>query len=228
MYDIIYNNQSGFDLGMLAVTRPSIPAPEPRYEPYEIPGRDGILMPVDIPYNNIEIEINFNFMSPDPERWGECFRKAKHWIRGNGTLRFYDDADIFYRVVIASITSVERTSRRIGNFTAVFVCEPWTYRVQGQKEMNIEDVLYNPYDVSHPLYHVTASGAYTLTVNGTSFTGSKETFIDTDLMIAYNKNQKIVNTTTIGDFADLYLQEGENSISIEGGTLMVKPRWREL
>ena len=228
MYDIIYNNQSGFELGMLAVARPGIPAPEPRYDYYEIPGRDGILLPEDIPYNNIEINIDFNFMAQDPERWGEMLRKAKKWIRGSGELKFYDDPDVFYRVDLASITSVERTSRRIGNFTAVFSCEPWTYRTEGQRELSVEEVLNNSYDVSHPLYHIKSSGSWTLTVNGHEFSGSKETYVETDLQIAYNKNQKIVNSTTIGDFTEFYLQEGENTISIEGGTLTVKPRWRQL
>ena len=67
-----------------------------------------------------------------------------------------------------------------------------------------------------------------LTVNGKTMTadvGQKIT-IDTDRELAYRKD-KLSNTAVSGKYDDLYLQEGENEITItEGFDLKIIPNWR--
>lgn len=227
MYNISFNNISCLDVGLLVKTRPNIPAPEPIYEPYVIPGRDGILMPGEIRYDPVTIDVEFNFMAPEPYMWADAYRQARKWLHGPGILKFSDDENYYYKVYMVSIMDAERSSRRIGSFLASFYCDPWQYYNSGLEEYAPEDVKINPGAVSHPLYHVTASGAFTLTVNGFNFSGTGETFIDTDLMIAYDAQNNIVSSKTIGDFDALYLQEGtNNNITISGGAVSVVPRWR--
>lgn len=226
MYNIRFNDICCLDMGVLVKVRPNIPAPVPAYEPIIIPGRDGIIMPDDVRYEPITIEVEMNFMSPDPQSWSDAYRRAKKWLKGSGTLKLSDDEDFYYKVYIVSIDASERTSKRIGSFTASFLCDPYQYLNSGTQER--ADVSYNPYSVSLPVYHITAAGEFTLTVNGNTLTGTGETYVDTALQVAYNTNYELISTTTVGDFSELYLKEGENSISVSGGTLIIRPNWRTI
>lgn len=101
MYDISFNDVRASSIGILPVRRPSVPAPEPRFEEITIPGRDGLLILLDgvneeVTYNSITISVEFNFWAK-PHRWAEVFRAAKKWIKGSGNLIFEDDASFFIR-----------------------------------------------------------------------------------------------------------------------------------
>ena len=51
--------------------------------------------------------------------------------------------------------------------------------------------------------------------------------IDTDRKIAYRADGTLSNTAVSGDYEDLFLQEGENEISItDGFNLKIIPNWR--
>ena len=78
----------------------------------------------------------------------------------------------------------ERTSRRLGKFTAEFTCDPYSYLVSGQQSYSVDDVLYNPYMISHPIYRISGTGSCTLTVNGNTMqaTVNGNITIDTDRM----------------------------------------------
>ena len=225
MYNMLWNGVSCLEKGVLVVRRPNIPAPQTDVIEYAIPGRDGIIQSKIKRLEPLDFEVELNFMT-EPDNFGEQFRRLKHWFSGSGTLAFSDDLDWFYKVYRVDITESERLSRKIGTCTATFRCDPYVYMAAGDRFLSIEDCIYNTYDVCHPLYHVTASGAWTLTVNGHEFTGTGAALIDTDSMTAYDNNGNVINTSTVGDFADFYLLEGTNTIGISGGTLEVKPRWR--
>lgn len=230
MYNIMYNGESCNRYSIIPARRPSVPAPELRITETEIPGMDGVLIETDNTYSPIVIPVEFNFLVP-PNKWMDAYRKAKQWLTGSGTLILGDDQDYFYKVLYCNITDTERTSRRLGNFTAEFTCFPYAFLVAGQKQYDIADVEYNPYMISHPTYIVTGSGQFTLTVNGNTMVGTANPTltIDTDRMVSYN--QEMVNQSNLmtGDYDGLYLLEGENSISITSGfTVKVIPNWRML
>ena len=230
MYSISFNGIDCLQYGIIPVRRPSIPAPELRVTETTIPGRDGVLTETDGTYSPITIPIEFNFMRGD-RNWGNVFRQAKKWLRGSGWLILSDDLLYQYKVYYCKIADTERTSRRIGTFTAEFVCDPYTYVRDGQKEYASDDVTDNPYSVSHPTYILSGSGACTLTVNGKTMqaTVNGKMTIDTELMIAYNADGVNQNNLLTGDYEDLYLQEGENTISATSGfTMSVIPNWRVL
>ena len=228
MYNVIYNDVSCLDLGILAVKRPSIPAPLIRQEEYEIPGRDGVLLSTVKSYSPIEIPIEFNFMAKVDD-FGHFYRKLKNWIRKPGELLLSDDLDVFYKCYKAEVTDTNRTSKRIGTFTILFSCEPWTYYNDGAKEHEIADCLYNPYDPCRPVYHISAGGEFTLTVNGNTFTGTSpgDLFIDVDKMSSYDNSGVLKNTLVTGDYNELILNEGENTISCSLA-MTIKPGWRSL
>lgn len=228
MFSVEYNEKSCLEFGILPVTRPSIPAPEENIEEITIPGRDGALIESEGSHKPITIPVEFNFFT-DPEKVNEKYRAAKKWLSGSGYLKFSDDGSAFYKVLYVKITDVERTSKRIQNFTAEFTCDPYTYMDSGKYEITDFENIYNPYSVSHPEYLITGEGNCTLTVNGKTMEANvgQNLTINTDLMLAYRTDGEMQNTQVTGNYEDLYLAEGENQISISAGFEMtVIPNWR--
>ena len=110
-----------------------------------------------------------------------------------------------------------------------FICSPFEYIAEGKEFRSPKDVYFNPYDLSHPEYKITGEGICTLTVNGKTMKANigQNLTINTDLMLAYREDGSIMNTSVTGDYEDLYLKPGENSISVSSGfSLTVKPNWR--
>lgn len=238
-YCITYNNITSQSLGIEIVRRPDIPAPEPIYEPYVIPGRDGILMPADITYGPLEIDVEMNFIAGTADTVGAAYRAAKNWLSGSGELSFSDDTTVFYRVYQASITEAERTSRRIETFTAHFVCDPYTYFTAGKTAQEytgsgtgITVVRFtNPHSVeSHPTYTAILASAGYVGVGGNLLTLPRSAVIDTERGIVTDyANGDIINAETSGNFEDLYLVPGENLINLSKvSSLKIVPNWRAL
>lgn len=230
MYSVSFRGTNCLEYGLLPVRRPDIPAPELRITETEIPGRDGVLTESDGDYAPITISIEFNFMR-SPDTWASAFRAAKKWLQGSGKLELSDDQDYFYRVYYCKIDDCERTSRKIGKFTAEFYCQPYMYQKDGEMEVENPASLYNFGAVSHPIYKITGEGMCTLTVNEKSMTANvgQNITIDTDAMLAYREDGTLQNTSVTGDYENLYLAEGDNTISVtDGFELTVIPNWREL
>ena len=228
--DIEYNNIRGSILKIFARERPSIPAPRKRRKEITIPGRDGSLYTTDEDYEPTEIPVRFNYIGP-PEEWAARWRAAKKWLSAeNSVLKFSDDGGFFYKIAHVELGENERPTEKIGIFEATFITrDGLSYLAEGQEEYDVEDVLLNLYEVTHPTYLITGEGRCTLTVNGNVMTANvgQNLTIDTDRMLAYRGNGTLQNTEVTGDFKKLYLQEGKNSISISSGFgLKVIPNWR--
>lgn len=228
MYEVLFNDISSFEYNIVPVRRPSIPAPERNITETTIPGRDGELVTSDNSYKPITIDVEFNFMST-PNSWAQTFRNAKKWLAGKGKLSFSDDPGYFYDVYYVRISDSERSSTRIGSFAAQFVCNPYTYLTSGNTQINFpSQSITNNYDVSHPLYYISGTGVCTITINGKEFEAnvSGSMYIDSDLMISCKNNQNM-STFVTGDYEDLWLQSGVNTVAISSGfTAKITPRWR--
>lgn len=135
----------------------------------------------------------------------------------------------FYKITYVELDDNERTSERIGNFTAIFhTLDGLQYSVDGAMEYDIEDVCWNPYIECHPTYKIAAEGMCTLKINGKTMTANvgQNLTIDTDRMIAYREDGTLNNTKVSGNYEDMYLQPGNNKIEFYGGNLKVIPNWR--
>lgn len=187
-YGVTFNGERCERYGLLPMHRPNIPAPVRRISRKEVSGRDGILVESDGCHLAVEIQISFNFMNA-PDRWAETFRGARKWLRGSGELEFSDDPEYFRKVYYCEIQSTERVSRKIGKFDANFVCHPAEFVKAGQQRLFPDQVDYNPYSVSHPIYYISGDGECTLTVNGKVFTMTvyDNMVIDTDRWISYRE-----------------------------------------
>ena len=112
--------------------------------------------------------------------------------------------------------------------TASFTCEGYAYNLDGQRETDTL-TLYNPYSVSHPVYYITGEGVCEIAVNDKSMTADvgQNLVIDTDKCISYRVDGTMMNTAVTGDYENLYLQEGENVVTVtDGFTVSIVPGWR--
>lgn len=230
MYLIKRNEKTNTEAGVLVKERPAIPAPEYRHETIDIPGRDGALYSEEEFVGDITIKITFVFAA-DPSKWQDLFRKARRWLldKTDNKLTLEDMPGYYYKVKHTTIGSSEREVKQVGEFETEFICEGHQYLASGTYEYEKQEVLYNPYSVSHPTYLITGNGRCTLTVNGNEFVAEvgQNVTIDTDLMLAYRQDGRMMNTSVTGDYQELYLQEGDNTIEItEGFGLKVVPNWR--
>ena len=228
--DVEYNGMRGSALKIFARERPSIPAAKKRREEIVVPGRDGSLYTTDNAYEPTEIRIAFNYIGKE-EKWAERWRAAQKWLSAeNSILRLSDDGGYFFRISHVELDDAERTSARIGNFEAVFVCRDGMYYLNdGIREYEMTDVQWNPYEISKPIYKITGEGKCTLTVNGNQMTANvgQNLTIDTERMIAYREDGTLQNTSVSGNYETLYLQTGNNDVEITSGfVLKIIPNWR--
>lgn len=230
MYIVKRNGKTNTEVGILVKERPAIPAPEYKYETVDIPGRDGSLYSEEGFVDDITIKITFVFAC-EPAKWQDLFRKARRWLlsKEDDQLVLGDMSGYYYKVKHTVIGSSEREVKQVGEFEVEFTCDGYQYLNKGRYEYEKDEVLYNPYSISHPIYYITGNGKCTLAVNGYDFTAEvgQNVTIDTDLMLAYRKDGRIMNTSVTGDYQELYLQEGDNTIEItEGFSIKVIPNWR--
>ena len=230
-YDVRFQGEAGRKYGLRIPARPSIPSPEEIVEEYEIPGR-GTLATRTGTYRDIEIEVEFGFFVP-PDLWMKKFRECKRWLlrHGDGKLQFTDDPGVYWHVKQVQIDEAERELKKIGRFTATFICDPYQYLEEGDRKQPLPAAFYNPYEVARPIYTVSGNGNFTITVNGKSMEAyvTEQLVIDTERMLAYRNPGTMQNTAVQGEYEDLFLQQGENVLEASSGfTVQIQPRWRML
>ncbi len=228
---ILYNNRRNSELGVSIVKRPNIPTSNKRYEEVEIEGRDGKLYRDLNSKEDINISIEFNFSSKDPNEFHTKVRKIKRWLKSDidNKLVFSDDIYFYYKVKKVEIDDIERSLKRKGKFTVVFTCEAYQYLLEGANLQEIKAEIYNDYDIAKPVYHIYGNGTFEFIVNDNSMLVDVDgmMIIDTDLRLAYNEFGVNKNTSVSGDYEDLYLIEGNNTFEIPTGYIVdIIPNWR--
>lgn len=229
-YAVQIGNETDVSNRIYVMRRPNVPSPEYRFTEKTIPGRDGTILIDEGSIEDIEFEIEFNFLGK-PDEWFSIFRRAKKWLlqKGERELKFFDDPFFFYVIKKVTIETAERVCYEIGRFTAKFVCKGTQFYDSGKEEFECANLRENPGIESHPIYKLSGSGTCTLTVNGATMTANvtDNLIIDTERMIAYKADGTLANTAVKGDYEDLYLQPGENTVSVSSGfTCKIIPNWR--
>lgn len=228
-YHIYYAGSCEKDHGLMVAKRPNIAPPKKRITVSEIPGREYDLSEESGSFEDVTIPITFNYVT-EPDLWARVFRGAVLWLRQEGILQFSDDLDVFRKVRYVTIGENNRELKRLGIFTATFVCFPGEYLVSGRRFISISaGKVINSYSIARPIYEITGNGLCVLMVNGNTMEANVDgtLTIDTDKWIAYKTT--LANTSVTGDYDDLYLIPGENDISVtKGFTVKIRPNWRVL
>lgn len=223
-YFMKFNEHVNGDFGVLMYDYETYSGGQKRRESTAVAGRRGELVSKPTSSGNVTIDVTFSVFGHVKTN----IDALKRWLKGTGKLSFSDQPDFFYKVYAIDWGDIERELRKYGRFTASFACEPYKFKNDGQNEYAPEYLSLNPYDTAHPIYQITGDGMCTLTVNGNEMTANigQNLTIDTDRMIAYRNDGTLMNTAVTGDYEDLYLLPGQNSIEISDGfTMTVIPQW---
>ena len=231
MYDIQINGKTGSSVGVIVQKRPNIPSPEKVYDTIEIPGKDGVLYRDNGTVKDIKIEIPLAFREQNPDLWIERLRAIKTWLLSgvDNQLSFADDKDYFYRVKKVTVGTAERAVKKQGKLTATFWCEGYMYLQNGAKEQQLSSLLNNPGERCLPVYKIIGEGMCTVTINGKQMKANvgQNLTIDTQRKLAYRTDGTMQNTAISGNYEDMILIPGRNSISVTSGfTLTAIPNWR--
>lgn len=232
-YQFEFNNETSVEHGVYIEHRPDIPIAEEDVEFVEIAGRESPIMIRSGRYDNIKITIECGFKVDDANEWSLRIRNIGRWLAGSGKLILSDGNDTFYRVHRVIVGDIERVARKYGKFEVEFTCEPFEYLLEGTTKKTVSEAKYNPYSECKPQYIITGSGSCTLRVNGNAMTASvtDNITIDTERMLSYREDdesvKELLNTKVSGEYDELHLMPGENTISITSGfTLSIVPNWR--
>lgn len=221
-YDIEYNNETGKGHGVILYDYAQFSGAEKSYQISAVGGRLGELVGVDDYKSNLVIQCTFGIISP---QFMSHVTVLKCWLKGTGTLVISDHQNVFYKVWKVDYGDIERELRKFGQFTVSFTCTPYQFEKDGL--IPVSDIDYNPYDLCRPIYTITGTGAFTLTVNGNEMTGTVNgsITIDTERMVSYNADGVSQNNVVTGNYEELYIPHGDVSVSVSGGTLSIIPQW---
>ncbi len=224
-YDLEYNGSTAKSYGVFLYDYPEFSGAEKNYNVSSVAGRLGEIAGIDDYRTNQQISCTLSILN---EGFMQNVRELKRWLSGNGKLSFSENPEIFYKVQKIEYGDIARELKNYGQFTVVFQCIPYEFLKSGQIETDKNGAKQNAYSMSRPIFKIVGEGMCTLTVNGKTMKANvgQNLTIDTELMLAYREDGELQNTAVSGNYEDLYLLSGTNSISITNGfQLKIIPQW---
>ena len=228
---ITYNNVASSYYGLIITSPPQITHSEIYQDRFTVPGKDGDLIGVDTYRSDAYIKVSFALVTSDATTtsYQAALRNIRAWLGGTGTLKLPDGDGSYYEVKRVTIDTDERVIINYGIIEATFEVYPYEFMSTAEDAITSFPITNN-YEESLPLYKIVGgSGKGTLTVNSKTMTytaiSDGTLYIDTRRMIAYDGSKNNKSNTISGDYDDLHLKHGSNTISCNKGTLSVYPNW---
>lgn len=228
MFDIQYNDMKSSELKVYVKEYPSIAPAKKIYEEVEVQGKK-YLRDTGF-FESTQIDIQMNYIG-DEKRWHESWRKIQSWLSAtNSELILQDDPNYYFKILRVELSENLRKGRGIGDFTASFVTKDGLYYFkEGKWEYSIEEVAWNPGEISCPDYVISGTGKCIIKVNEQDFevTVNGSVIVDTERYLIYDTDHTIINNMGKGDYKGLWLKKGHNDISVTNGfDLKIIPHWR--
>ena len=215
------------DFGIVVEKYPSLFIPVKSFEKVNIAGNDKAEYREGT-YEPITLSIECYLKDRSPQK----IRDISKWLnsKSEGKLILGNDPNFYYNARIINAIPINKVINLFGRFIIQFECEPFVYSLEEEvititSNTEIEN---KGITVSKPIYKVYGSGA-TLKVNNKEFniySINDYIEIDTELMECYKENISM-NTNVKGNYTDLWLKEGKNTIEINGASKVeITPKWR--
>lgn len=218
------------EFGLYLYDLPTIGTTSEGYESTDVPGKKGSLITPSGTVPSITIQLPLAILS---RKLLADMRMIRSWLSADnnvgGILVLSETQDSFYEVQWLMRGELSRDLRRFGRFTATAICYPYEFERTGLEELETtEDKLFNPFEECLPEYRISGEGMCTLTVNGATMSANvgQNLTIDVRRMCAYRNDGSLMNTSVTGDYDELHLMPGENTVTITSGfELKVVPHW---
>lgn len=229
--DIKYKGTSSKAYPLTITEPPQVTHSDIISEEYSVPGRNGTLYSKNPYRGNATITVKFALVADDGvedgvSKYRTAWRQVNTWLQGIGDLVIEDGEDAHYEVLRVIIASDTRAILRYGTLEVNFIVYPFEFLDEG--DVGIEGgTIDNDGDQTEPLYKIVGTGTGTLTVNGNTMTYEveDELYIDVRRSIAYDQDGENMNNKLAGDYEELRLIPGENTVSATTGTLTIYPKW---
>ncbi len=229
-YKITTDRIDSTDYSVKFLAYPVVSRGRPKITTVEIPGK-GMLTQKEDTYTDTTVELQLNIVAQNADEDAmQLFVSFVSELSLSDRLYLYELHGNFFRIKSMEVSDYNQVSDRDIEFTATIVCDPGEYIEDGRISYDYLDskLKQNAYSECRPTYQISGNGQCTLTVNGKNMvaTVGGVLIIDTDRMLAYQADESIQNALVTGDYEDLYLKSGNNSISITTGFgLKVTPNW---
>ena len=220
-YIILNDTNSNTITGLLISSLPSISKPSIRTTIEEIDGMDGDIV-TKLGYAAYDKTFDIGLYG------AYDINQIIAYFNSEGTVIFSNEPDKYYKYQILEQIDFEKLIR-YKTATVTMHVQPFKYSaVEGTRTFNITNqeqitIINNGNYVSKPVITITGSGTINLSVNGYEVLvlelGEDTTSItiDTANMEAYNQNtSQLMNRSVTGDYDNLYLNAGNNTISWTG------------
>lgn len=227
-YFVAINNQNSLEVTGLYISKlPPISKPLQRTNIEEIDGRDGDIV-TTLGYSAYDKEMEIGL-------FGDYnIDEIISFFTQEGTITFSNEPDKYYKFKIINDINFEEF-QRFKTATVVFHCQPFKFSTtEGTRTFttfpsNAIVICNNGNVYSKPTLTLTGSGTINLSLNGVqvaviTLANEGETIeIDLDKLEAYNPTTKVLkNRQVTGDYENLYLKVGNNTISWTGTITSVK------
>ena len=220
---IIINGQSSMEVnGLMVCSLPPITKPQMRVSAEEIDGRDGdIVTPLGFSAYDKELEIGLA---------GEFdIDDVIDFLNQSGQITFSNEPDKFYKFAQYNGIDFEKLIRykkaKIG-----FHVQPFKYALnETEKTFNFSSsassgelsIRNNGNYTSRPTITLTGSGTVNLSINGAQvmvidMSQNPVVILDATEMNAYAPDNTLLNRAVTGNYDNLVLQSGKNTISYSG------------
>lgn len=227
-YFVAINNQNSLEVTGLYISKlPPISKPLQRTNIEEIDGRDGDIV-TTLGYSAYDKEMEIGL-------FGDYnIDEIISFFTQEGTITFSNEPDKYYKFKIINDINFEEF-QRFKTATVVFHCQPFKFSTtEGTRTFttfpsNTVVICNNGNVYSKPTLTLTGSGTINLSLNSVqvavvTLANEGETIeIDLDKLEAYNPATKVLkNRQVTGDYENLYLKVGNNTISWTGTITSVK------
>lgn len=251
-YDIMFNGKKASEMGCYVVARPTIPSPSRKFSTTSVDTLDGNIYNHFDTFDDIEIEISFNFMESSEGKMLSDFRSIKEWLLGETycELQLLEDKDVFYKCKNVVVGDLSRSGNKIGNFEVTFTCEPYSYLTTGTIAREWNGIIHNDYSImAKPIWIFEAysnfqegegypTGGYMEIVSipkgatmseylhtAVDMKPNEKLYIDTELGIIYDDDGNATyNSRMFGFYSSLWIPSGEFRSYTAGQVALTPPR----
>ena len=211
---------------------PVIQNGSPSYTQTSIPGRRGTLTESDGTYSDTIIFMDCDITLIDEVSVDLQYQRFITLLMQSKKLILEGMETRYFQIKKVEVSDYERYSDISIEFSLTFTCDPGVYLLSGDFFESVSNnQIINIYSMCEPVYRIEGTGSCTLTINDKELKCNVDgtIYIDTEKQEVVLESGQLSNTLATGDFDDLYLKTGINSVSITPGfALKVKPRWRWL
>lgn len=229
--DIKFKGTSSKAYPLIVTKPPQVSHAELIADEWQLPGRDGSLISADQYSANAVITVDMALVADkgftnNTSKYQIAYRQVRQWLQGTGRLVIGDSPDSYYEVLKVTISTDDRTILRFGTMQVQFTVYPYEFLLSGDTGISAGSI-NNVGDEASPLYKISGNGSGTLSVHGNTlaYTVSGTLYIDTRRLIAYDGSMVNRNSQISGDYEDIRLIHGTNSVSATVGTLTIYPKW---